>query len=416
MTIKTSIAVIVDAYGIANCYPESFKKKGLESVHIQSVPELLPIFKKSLQCNLYLENIAYDGNLNKILSALERYNVKCVIAGVEPGVELADMLSEKLNLRTNGTQYSLARRDKFAMAEAVRAANLPLPSYAKISSWEDLLAWKGQKDLEYPIVLKPLNSGATDGVYICQNESELAHAFVSLIEKKNILGFINKEILAQTFLKGTEFIVNSVSLNGKHYIAAILKSKKRFIKGYGFIYDREKMRKSQGRKEDALVEMHKKVLKALAIDNGPAHGEYMFTASGPILIEVAARISGGVHPAANDASVDCNQIDLSTEAYTSSLSFEQKCNKPYVRKRHFYQVLMSSSKEGKLGDINFFFEKLKQLKSYFDCRLRFAQGDNISITTNLVTSLGSVYLVHADKNIIENDYQQVLSLVENLIN
>ena len=51
-------------------------------------------------------------------------NVRAVFAGAETGVELADQLSEVMNLRTNGTAHSEERRNKFAMGEAVRNAGI----------------------------------------------------------------------------------------------------------------------------------------------------------------------------------------------------------------------------------------------------------------------------------------------------
>jgi hypothetical protein len=45
-----------------------------------------------------------------------------VIPGAETGVELADQLSFRLNLRTNGVEKSLARRNKYIMGEMVRNA------------------------------------------------------------------------------------------------------------------------------------------------------------------------------------------------------------------------------------------------------------------------------------------------------
>jgi hypothetical protein len=52
------------------------------------------------------------------------YRIVAVIAGSEPGVELADKLSHRLRLRTNGEELSAARRNKYLMGEAVRAAGI----------------------------------------------------------------------------------------------------------------------------------------------------------------------------------------------------------------------------------------------------------------------------------------------------
>jgi hypothetical protein len=47
-----------------------------------------------------------------------------VIPGAETGVELADQLSSRLGLRTNGTAKSIARRNKYYMGETVRATGI----------------------------------------------------------------------------------------------------------------------------------------------------------------------------------------------------------------------------------------------------------------------------------------------------
>lgn len=50
------------------------------------------------------------------------FSVIAVIPGAETGVELADQLSHRMGLRSNGINKSLARRNKYHMGESVRAA------------------------------------------------------------------------------------------------------------------------------------------------------------------------------------------------------------------------------------------------------------------------------------------------------
>jgi hypothetical protein len=52
------------------------------------------------------------------------FPIIAVIPGGETGVELADRLSNRMGLRTNGETASLARRNKFYMGEAVRNAGV----------------------------------------------------------------------------------------------------------------------------------------------------------------------------------------------------------------------------------------------------------------------------------------------------
>jgi hypothetical protein len=52
------------------------------------------------------------------------FPILAVIPGAEPGVELADRLSSRMGLRSNGEAASLSRRNKYLMGEAVRAAGV----------------------------------------------------------------------------------------------------------------------------------------------------------------------------------------------------------------------------------------------------------------------------------------------------
>ena len=70
-----------------------------------------------------------------------------IIVGCESGVECCDSLSEALGgFPTNGVTMSLARRDKYPMGEAVRAAGLRAVKQQLCESW-DLTAETFCKDL-----------------------------------------------------------------------------------------------------------------------------------------------------------------------------------------------------------------------------------------------------------------------------
>ena len=48
------------------------------------------------------------------------FHIIAIIPGAETGVELADQLSHRMGLRSNGVESSLARRNKYFMGEKVR--------------------------------------------------------------------------------------------------------------------------------------------------------------------------------------------------------------------------------------------------------------------------------------------------------
>ncbi|RHY05935.1 hypothetical protein DYB36_009138 [Aphanomyces astaci] len=59
------------------------------------------------------------------------------LAGAEPGVRLADSLSEALGVRTNGSAGSAARRNKFVMGETIRKAGLRAVKQCRAMTWAD---------------------------------------------------------------------------------------------------------------------------------------------------------------------------------------------------------------------------------------------------------------------------------------
>ena len=57
---------------------------------------------------------------------------------------------------------------------------------------------------EYPVVLKPVDSGGSDGVKLCQSFEEAKEHFEYLLTAEAVVGGHHKKVLCQEFLKGKE--------------------------------------------------------------------------------------------------------------------------------------------------------------------------------------------------------------------
>lgn len=135
------------------------------------------------------------------------------IAGGEAGVDLADKLSEYLKLPTNGTEIP-NRRDKKIQQELIKAAGLRSVRQAgsdKFAEVEDFL-----KTEAYPVVLKPIESAGSDGVKLCHTFEEAKEHFEILMKSQMVNGGGCPAVLCQEFLRGKEYVVDHVSLNGVH--------------------------------------------------------------------------------------------------------------------------------------------------------------------------------------------------------
>jgi biotin carboxylase len=124
----------------------------------------------------------------------------------------------------------------------------------------------------------------------------------------NRLGIVNRFVLAQSFLKGSEFVVNTVSLNGKHHVSDIWQCHKHRVLGAGYVPGCEELLPFNGVIQQQLVAYVIDALDALGFTQGPAHFEIMMTERGPSIIEVGARIQGGVNPNVHIECMNSSQL------------------------------------------------------------------------------------------------------------
>lgn len=415
MSATQKMVIIVDAYGPARNFRHYLHQKGYLCVHLLGTAEALPRLKL-FDLESYDATLVHEGDDNATIKnigeLLHRMNAELceILPGVEPGVLLADKLSHHFGLHSNGVEKSLARRDKSVMADVLAEANVPIPAYCRTTSLEEALAFARQQQ-QWPLVLKPLNSAGTDGVHFCHSEQELSDAFHQVIGAENNMGTVNQAVLLQTFLQGKEYMVNTVSYNGQHYVCDIWHADKIRIEGYAQIYDKNHLIGSDSAEYDTLSQYVFSVLDALDIKFGPAHAEVIITPEGPVLVEVASRVSGGVDPQFNHACLEHDQIELTLESYLTPQKFLQRIGQRYQVKKPGLQVFLASRKAGKITAMDLS-EQLNQIPDVINFSLKPKTGDTLVKTFDLSSSLGIVHLVAESEEALLADYNLVQELVD----
>jgi len=404
--------VIVDAYRFSNDYIHYISNKHIQCVHVQSTVPPLPDYARpgGYHAGDYVANLFYDGNLTLLVKQLKPFNPIAVIAGTEPGVMLADELSHALSVKSNHYLLSRARLDKYEMIAALQHAGVRHMKYSKVQNSHEALEWIS-KNTHFPVVAKPLQSAGTDDVFVCATEDELKEKIEIIIGKKNSLGNTNNSVLIQEFLQGTEYMVNSVSNHGHHYFTDIWECQKRYIKGQGMIYDRETLMASQGEVQTHITTYITDVLNALGIQHGAAHAELIFTDSGPILIEVGARVGGNNNRNPHTACLGVNQLELAVDAYLDEEAYMAKTHHPYRLLKHMTAVLLSTQQQGKIKAIPLI-QAIEACRSLYWYRLNVRVGDMLRPTQQLYSSPGEVILLNEQYDLIERDYQDLMRAME----
>ena len=192
-----------------------------------------------------------------------------------------------MHLRTNGLEKSFARRNKYFMGEAVRAAGMRAVKQQLCRTSAELHDFlRTLTAVPFKCEVKPVQSAGSDDVFLCNHLDEAVIAFNRIAGKKNGLGIVNDGALVQEFLAGKEYVVDKVSCDGKHKLCAIWEYDKRPCNGAAFVYFGMKLMPADTEKSRALIEYADKVLDALDIKNGPSHMEVMWCTDGPCLVEV----------------------------------------------------------------------------------------------------------------------------------
>lgn len=177
--------------------------------------------------------------------------------------------------------------DKFLMREFSKKHGLKHPEYRLCKTVED--AVNLLKEIKRPIIIKPLDSNASHGVFKCSTEEEVRCYF----DESMSFSRVEKAVLAERFIMGTEFTIDGVKTPHGHYTMAI-SEKKHFAHNenianellfshYNSYFDYDKLRATN----DAFVTKSN-------LQFGFTHAEYKYEDGEFYLIEIAARGGGNM--------------------------------------------------------------------------------------------------------------------------
>lgn len=177
--------------------------------------------------------------------------------------------------------------DKFLMREFSRRHNLPFPEYRlceKAADAIDLL-----NEIKHPIIIKPLDSNASHGVFKCSSDTDILEHF----DEAMSFSRTEKKVLAERFIEGTEFTIDGVKTPSAHYTMAI--SEKDHFKHNVNIANQLLFTHWNPRFDyDSLRKANDAFVMQSGLQFGFTHAEYKYEDGVFYLIEIAARGGGNM--------------------------------------------------------------------------------------------------------------------------
>lgn len=259
-----------------------YNQEEVEPKHLKNVQNFIPIdlFHTSGKA---LEIIKSEHHKNPFDGIMTLY---------EPALEFVAQLTEDLNLPGLSPFVISNCRNKQMMRKILKDSNLNTPYFKEIKNEEEV------KDLllTYPVVIKPSNGFASQGVSRANNKEELIDSIekVRRVNEEDLGKFTKNKtgIVIEQFIDGPEFAIETFSVEDKVYVLSIGykgNSKGPFFEEGVYIAPAH----LEENVWESISQEAAKAATALGIENGPAHIELRLDPAGkPYVIEIGARIGG----------------------------------------------------------------------------------------------------------------------------
>lgn len=228
----------------------------------------------------------------RIADLASRTPIDAIVAADDSGVEIASMGSEMLGLAHHPPVAVSFTRNKAAMRERLRAAEVPQPRFRIVSPGQVTPAGN---DLGYPVVVKARTLTASRGVLRADDAHQLAKAVARIQAIRAEAGEDPaSDLVIERYIDGAEYTVEGLVWNGEFEVLAVMEKPDPLV-GPAF---QETMFVTPARLHDDvmddLIVTVRRTVSALELSDGPIHAEARIGDAGPVLLEVAARTIGGL--------------------------------------------------------------------------------------------------------------------------
>jgi biotin carboxylase/2-polyprenyl-3-methyl-5-hydroxy-6-metoxy-1,4-benzoquinol methylase len=285
---KNKLSLLLYPAGIAQ--EEAFieaKRQGLKIVTVDENPDA-PL--KPLADEFHHVNPADEGTFLKFIREYKHNNtldgvlivgcdlpVSCAIAGKELGTPAISPVAASLTV------------DKIAMKERLRECDVAVPDFFAVCSGTEvrqIVEGFGSK-----MVIKPNDNCGARGVMQLHpgDDYDAAFNYAKVNTKKD------GKVILEKFIKGVQISIEGLAYGNVTVTSFADRNYEHIDHLSPYIIENGATMPTElsAEKKDAVIQEFIKGVKALGIDNSVAKGDMVMGKDGPVVIEIAGRISGG---------------------------------------------------------------------------------------------------------------------------
>ena len=262
----------------------------------------LPAIKRAKELGYYTAVLDYNPNAVGIKYADEYFNASTI--DIDAVVEVAksfcpdgimtlatDMpmrsiakAAEVLGLPGIDTETAIRSTDKGEMIKAFAECGVEHPWYYIAKDTEQLQTVKDK--LTYPCIVKPTDNAGSRGVKLIESEKSLAESYEYAVASSR-----SGAVIFEEYMQGREVSVEIIVKGGTPYVLAVTD---KITTGAPHFVEMGHTQPSSlpADKVEEIKDLACRAVKAVGINDGPAHVEIMLTEGGAKMVELGARMGG----------------------------------------------------------------------------------------------------------------------------
>ncbi len=295
-------------------------------------------------------------------------------------------VAEKLGLPGIPYFTALNATDKIRMRNCFKENNVSSPNFAELS--EEMDFYHEISLLKYPMVVKPVDNMGARGVRKINDDSELEEAVANAIRFSR-----TERAIIEEYISGEEYSLDAVVYKGEITIYGIA-LRHIYFPPYFIEMGHTMPADIDDSKREELENEFKKGIIALGVDNGAAKGDIIYSENGPVIGEIAARLSGGYmsgwtfpYSSERESLKSAMQISLGVKPD----DYNEKYTKVAVE-RAFLSI------PGTVESIENI-ESAHDMENVKDLFLLIDDGDKVSFPVNNVEKCGNIISSHKNREI-----------------
>jgi hypothetical protein len=374
--MKTKYALVIDVAVTGNSLAYEFVSRGYKIINIYSSKKIFQKLYKSLNNSIYETCLIYESD-EQLLVDLEPYknDIICCFPGSDNGLPLSNYLNELFDLGINNKLIL----DRF---QVLKASGEPVAD----NNFDDFL-----NQYKKCVVKPKVSCGGYDRV--------------SVVESLNDIDTTG--MLIMPWYTGEEYVVDSVSLNGKHKLVSVWK----YTKQNGFWREKITLLDCVGN-EDLINKLYTytcNILNNVNYTIGATHTEIIIENGIPKLVEINFRTHGHLDYETSFKILLQPQIQLTVDAMLGDEITFSDLRPIYCKKTNMERINLFNNKERKY--LQFPWQQISKLPSVAMLFRHYLIFENIPISKKTVESIpGEAILINIDLEQLHKDEQEIYRL------